>query len=77
MISVDILDKAEPVVSNKSLDPAEFGVIVTSGFKRGLLLPGLDGVDTVDEQLAIACRKAGIDQSAPYSIERFSVTRYT
>ncbi len=76
-ISVDILDKAEPVVSNKSLDPAEFGVIVTSGFKRGLLLPGLDGVDTVDEQLAIACRKAGIDQSAPYSIERFSVTRYT
>jgi len=75
-ISVDILEEPESVDSRDSLDPAEYGVIVTSGYRRGLLLPGLDGVDTVDEQLSIACRKGGIDSGEAFSIERFLVTRY-
>jgi len=52
-------------------------VIVTSGRKRGLLLPNLEGVDTVDEQIHIACQKAGISRNESYSLERFEVVRHT
>ena len=51
-------------------------MIVSAGRRRGLLLPDLDGVDAVDEQVAIALRKAGIAPDEPYAIERFSVDRY-
>lgn len=76
-ISVDILQPAEPVTDLSQLDPQQYGVIVSRGGRRGLLLPDLDGVDSVSEQLAIACRKAGIDPAGPYEIARFRVTRYT
>jgi len=76
--SVDVLGAAEPISSPAELDPQRYGVIVTKGWKRGLLLPNLDGVDTVDYQLEIAKRKAGI---SPYdedvSLERFEVVRHT
>lgn len=75
-ISVDILGENEPVSSPDELDPAIYGVIVTAGFRRGLLLPDLEGVDTVADQLGIACRKGGISPDEPYRIERFRVTRY-
>ncbi|MDW7656252.1 MAG: AmmeMemoRadiSam system protein A [Bacillota bacterium] len=76
-ISVDVLGTPVPVTSRTDLDPGIYGVIVRSGHLTGLLLPDLDGVDTVEEQLAIACRKAGIRPDDPYDIERFRVTRYT
>lgn len=75
--SVDVLGAPEPVDSPAALDPQEYGVIVTSGGRRGLLLPDLDGVDTVEAQLAIALQKAGIAKSEPYQIERFKVVRHT
>lgn len=75
-INVDILNPPEPVESRDDLDPKKYGVIVTSGIRRGLLLPDLDGVDTVEEQLAIACRKAGILPTERYGIQRFTITRY-
>ena len=75
-ISVDILGKAEPVMDKSQLDPRIYGVIVRHRGRTGLLLPDLDGVDTSDDQLAIACRKAGIAADEPYTIERFRVTRY-
>lgn len=74
--SVDILGRPEPATRDQ-LDPKNYGVIVSSGGKRGLLLPDLEGVDTVDKQLQIALQKAGISNREPYSIERFKVTRYT
>ena len=74
-ISVDVLSPPQPV-TKADLDPAVFGVIVSKGYKRGLLLPDLEGVDTVDKQLTIACEKAGIDFNEEYQIERFLVTRY-
>lgn len=76
-IHVDILDTPQPVSSVQELDPHKYGVIVTSGIKRGLLLPDLAGVDSVEEQLAIACRKASISPQEHYSMERFTVTRYS
>ncbi len=75
-ISVDILSEAEPA-DETMLDPKRFGVIVSSGRRRGLLLPNLEGVDTVCQQVAIARRKAGIPADMPYSLERFCVERHT
>lgn len=76
-ISVDILSEPEPVDSHDELDPKRYGVIVTSGIRRGLLLPDLDGVETVFEQLAIARRKGGIAPDEHCDIQRFTVIRYT
>lgn len=74
--SVDVLGTPEPVESPALLDPKQYGVIVSCGHKRGLLLPDLDGVDTVEEQLEIALRKGGIHAQDPYAIERFQVVRH-
>lgn len=75
VINVDVLQPAIPATVS-DLDPKRFGVIVTQGHHRGLLLPDLEGVDTVDQQLDIACRKASIDPGSNYEIERFIVDRY-
>ncbi|MDR1765064.1 MAG: AmmeMemoRadiSam system protein A [Lachnospiraceae bacterium] len=74
--SVDILFPPEPIKSKKELDPGKYGVIVSNGRRRGLLLPHLDGVDTVDEQVSIALRKGGIRESEDYAMERFEVIRH-
>lgn len=75
-ISVDVLGEAEKIDSPEQLNPARYGVIVTKGRKRGLLLPNLEGVDTIEEQLAIAKRKAGIREDDPAELERFEVIRH-
>lgn len=74
--SVDVLGEAEPVASVEELDPQEYGVIVSSGERRGLLLPALDGVDSVEKQLEIARKKAGIKDGEPYTIEKFRASRH-
>lgn len=74
-ISVDLLYPAEKC-SFKDLDPENYGVIVTSGRKRGLLLPMLEGVDSSEEQVSIALQKAGIRKNEAYEIERFRVERF-
>ena len=73
-LSVDILSKPEPALA-VALDPKKYGVIVSKGYRKGLLLPDLEGVDTVAEQLAIACRKAGINPNDDFQIQRFLVRR--
>lgn len=75
-ISVDVLQEAEEIDSPGLLDPSRYGVIVTRGHKRGLLLPNLEGVDTVEQQLAIARRKAGIRENETVSLARFEVIRH-
>jgi AmmeMemoRadiSam system protein A len=74
--SVDILTKPEPVTDINQLDPKEYGVIVESGWKRGLLLPDLEGVDSVEEQIAICRLKAGISAGEPVRLYRFQVRRF-
>ena len=75
-INVDVLSTPEPIDSPEKLDVKRYGVIVTSGYKRGLLLPDLDGVDTVEQQISIAMSKAGIRPGEEYSLDRFTVTRH-
>ena len=75
-VSVDVLSEAEPIASKDELDVNRYGVIVSKGFRKGLLLPNLEGVDTVDEQLSIALQKAGIYGASDYKMERFEVVRH-
>lgn len=75
-ISVDVLTEPEPVPNQGYLDPSRYGVIVKSGFRLGLLLPDLEGVDTVEEQVSIARQKAGIGPREPVELFRFEVKRY-
>lgn len=74
--SVDVLGEPEPVNSLDQLNPKRYGVIVSCGTRRGLLLPALDGVDTVAQQVDIARQKGGIRAEEPYQIERFEVVRH-
>lgn len=74
--SVDVLSEPEEVKSREELDPKEYGVIVSCDYRRGVLLPDLEGVDTVEHQLSIACQKAGIFDDDSFTIKRFTVTRF-
>jgi AmmeMemoRadiSam system protein A len=74
--SVDVLSPPEPVKDSRELDPRRYGVIVRSGSRRGLLLPDLEGVDTVEYQVSIAMQKAGIPPGTPVELSRFEVKRY-
>jgi len=74
-MSVDVLHPAEPATID-DLDPKRYGVIVTAGYRRGLLLPDLDGVDDTATQLDIALQKAGIRPDEDFSIQRFRVDRF-
>ena len=73
---VDILTEPEPVADISQLDPRKYGVIVESGLKRGLLLPDLEDVDSVEEQVAICRLKAGISVGEPVKLYRFQVRRF-
>jgi len=75
-ISVDVLGDTEKISSPRQLDVKRYGVIVTKGYRRGLLLPNLEGVDTVAEQIAIAKQKAGIGEDEEVELERFEVVRH-
>lgn len=74
--SVDVLGKPEVVSAIDALDPEEYGVIVRKGYRTGVLLPRLEGVDTVEQQLSIALQKAGIGFEETYEISRFKVERH-
>ncbi|MBL4934656.1 AmmeMemoRadiSam system protein A [Clostridium sp. YIM B02515] len=73
--SVDVLTEPEPA-KKEELNPKEYGVIVRSRGRSGLLLPDLEGVDSVDEQISIALSKAGIDLYDDYTLEKFRVIRH-
>ena len=72
-IEVSVLGEPEPVTDLATLDPRRWGVVVRRGERRGVLLPDLEGVDTVEQQLSIARRKASIPPDAPVSVDRFAV----
>ncbi len=76
-INVDVLGEPEDIASAAELDVKRYGVIVSKGSRRGLLLPDLDGVDTVEEQIAIARQKAGIGPEETVTLQRFEVVRHT
>ena len=80
-ITIDILSEAIKIEDEdiNQLDPKEFGVVVKSedGLRTGLLLPDLEGIETVSQQVSIACQKAGIDEYAEnFHVYKFTVERH-
>jgi AmmeMemoRadiSam system protein A len=75
-ISVDVLSAPEPVSGLEDLDPSRYGVIVKSGWRKGVLLPDLPGILTAEEQVGIARQKAGIGEGEDVELLRFEVKRY-
>jgi AmmeMemoRadiSam system protein A len=77
-ISVDILSEPEAIPGKEMLNPRKYGLILETGdgYRKGLLLPDLDGVDTVEEQIRIVRLKAGIGSSEPVKYYRFEVVRH-
>ncbi len=75
-VSVDVLGDTERIDSQDLLDVKRYGVVVTKGYRRGLLLPNLEGIDTVEEQVRIAKQKAGIGDFEEVELERFEVIRH-
>ena len=75
-INVDVLSEPEDIDSPDQLDVKKYGVIVSCGGRRGLLLPDLDGVDTVEQQIRIAMQKGGIREGEDIKLQRFTVTRH-
>jgi AmmeMemoRadiSam system protein A len=74
--SVDVLTSPVPAPDISKLDPRKQGIIVQSGWRRGLLLPDLEGVDTVDQQIDICMMKAGIHRGEPIEVFSFEVRRF-
>ncbi len=75
--NVDVLTRPEPVGRESDLDPERYGVIVECGRRRGLLLPDLEGVNSVAEQIEICRHKAGISPHEKVKLYRFEVRRYS
>ena len=75
-INVDVLGDIEDIESKEQLDVKRYGVIVSCGNRSGLLLPDLEGVDTVDEQIRIAREKGSIAPDEDYHLSRFEVVRH-
>lgn len=75
-ISVDILGAPEKIESTAQLDPRNYGVIVQHGSRSGVLLPDLEGVDSAELQVEIACKKAGINPREKFALFRFQVIRH-
>ena len=73
---VDVLTEPEPIDSPAKLDARRYGVIVQAGNRRGLLLPDLEGVDTVEQQISIARRKGNIGEKEKVQLYRFEVERH-
>lgn len=74
--SVDVLEEPEDIPDVSYLDPSTYGVIVRCGWRSGLLLPDLEGVNTAEEQVRIAMMKAGIHPGEPVKLQRFMVSRH-
>ncbi|WP_251570279.1 AmmeMemoRadiSam system protein A [Parasutterella muris] len=73
---VDVLSPAEKIDSESERNTKKYGVIVENGDQRGLLLPDLEGVDTVAQQIAIAKQKANIAPHEAVQLYRFTMTRH-
>lgn len=75
-ISVDVLTSPRMVETLEELDPKTHGIIIESGWRRGLLLPNLEGVETTEQQIEICRRKAGIGPKEKITLRCFEVRRY-
>lgn len=74
-IEISLLSSPTPIHNNNELNPQKFGVIVKQGFRQATLLPDIEGIDTIDEQLRIVKNKAGILNNDELKIYKFEVKK--
>ncbi|MBN2850238.1 MAG: AmmeMemoRadiSam system protein A, partial [Erysipelotrichaceae bacterium] len=74
--NVDVLQPPETIQYASQLDVKKYGVIVSKGHRKGLLLSDLEGVDSIAKQIEIALTKAGIEADEDYVLQRFEVVRH-
>jgi len=75
--AVYLLNEPELIKDLKELDPKKYGIVIKTSYKSGLLLPDLEGIDTIEKQIAIACEKGGVDPAREkFVIYRFSAEKY-
>ena len=75
-ISVDVLSEMEEIEDIKELDPKKYGILISDGRSQGVLLPDLEGIDSVEQQIEVAMNKAGITRKPGLVIKKFTVKRY-
>ena len=75
-INVDVLQEPEEIDNKNQLDIKKYGVIVSSGYKKGLLLPDIPGIESIDQQIEIAKRKGNIQDNEDIKLQRFEVIRH-
>ena len=75
-ITVDVLTNPIPILSVMDLDVTKYGIIVENGDRKGVVLPGLSGIETPEQQISVAKRKAGIDEDEEITLYRFEVKRH-
>ena len=78
--TVYILNPPEQVESIKELNPKKYGIIIRTAetpMRSALLLPDLEGVNTIEEQMDIVCQKGGINPAEDkLIIFRFTVEKH-
>ena len=75
-INVDVLQEPEEIDNKNQLDIKKYGVIVSSGYKKGLLLPDIPGIESIDQQIEIVKRKGNIQDNEDIKLQRFEVIRH-
>lgn len=73
---VDILSETTEVKDMKELDAKKYGVVVRDHYRKGLLLPDIQGIESPLQQIRIALEKAGMSPDEPFQLERFEVRRH-
>ena len=76
LFSVDILTPLEPVNEPEQLNPKQHGLSITYEGRQGILLPNLEGIDTIEKQIDLCLKKGNIPKDAPFQMYRFEVERY-
>lgn len=74
-IEISLLSAPEKIESLHQLNPMKYGIIIQAGYRAGTLLPEIEGVDTVDKQFQIVCRKAGVHPTEKMDLYRFEVQK--
>ncbi|MFP4620546.1 MAG: AmmeMemoRadiSam system protein A [Bacteroidales bacterium] len=79
-LTVDVLSNPKPVENKSFLKPGKHGIIIEDdGGKKAFVLPETDGIETVEQQMQAARKKAGIDEKVPENelkLLNFTVTKY-
>ena len=74
-LEISLLTPPERIAGLHELDPARYGLVVSAGDRRGVLLPAIDGIDSPREQLRIALHKAGLCGDDLVELERFEILK--